>query len=358
MNYKGRQIDPLAFWNRYVTFPDAMRVDHDDEFAPLVVCPNPAHDTLKRHFQVNLTQPTVHCFAHCGISGSYEHAVCVIEGLYDQFDVTGAPNDRERKRRYARAFRQARKIILKQVSTGPKIPRKSGVKKAGGNSRATKVVSAESLRYESFLPAVAIDYLERRGISSSSVSSWQLGWDSAELRLVIPARDENGHLKFLIKRAIREKDHPKYLYTEGYPKTHLLFGACQLDLDLVSSQGLILVEGSTDTILFHQFDLRNTVGILGTGISEEQRRIIARINPPKVIHFFDKDSAGIRNIEIASAALKKYPQYVALYHKGKSDPGELTQREAHRQISRKVTLRQFHQRLNVTRRERKSVGAY
>jgi DNA primase len=357
MNYHGRQIDPLAFWNRYVTFPDAMRIEDNDEFSPKVICPNPAHDTLKSHFQINLTQPTVHCFARCGISGSYEHAVCVIEGLFEKFDVAGAPNDRERKRRYARAFRQARKIILQQATTGPKSSRKPRVRKSSGNSRTAKLVSFESLLYESFLPPVALEYLEARGISSASVSTWQLGWLPAERRLVIPARDENGHLKFLIKRSVLEKDRPKYLYTEGYPKTHLLFGACQIDLGLVSSQGLILVEGSLDTILFHQFGLRNTVGILGTGISEEQRRIIARINPPKVIHFFDKDSAGIVNIGIASKALRKYPQYVALYPKGKADPGELTEKEAHRQISRVVTLRQFHQRLNVTRKERKiSVG--
>jgi DNA primase len=356
LNFRGRQIDALAFWNQYVSFSDAANIDLDDEFSPLVECPNPEHDTTKRHFQINLRQPTVHCFAHCGISGSYEHAICVIEGLYEKFDVGSAPNERERKRRTGRAFREARKRILKTANPASKFHKRAAVRKKASSPSATKAVRPELLHYERFLPQSALEYLEGRGISSASVSAWELGWLADERRIVIPAHDEHGDLKFLIKRAVRDRDQPKYLYTEGFPKTRLFFGICHLDIDLVSSQGLILVEGSLDTIRFHQHGLRNTGGILGTGISEEQRRIVARVNPPRVIFAFDKDSAGITNIEIASAALKKYPQYVMLYPAKKSDPSELTEREAHRQISRVVSIRDFKARLSGTKRERISVG--
>jgi Toprim-like len=352
VNYRGRHLDPLAFWEQYVSF-DAARIDAGEQFSPLVQCPNPAHDTLKKHFQVNLQQPTVHCFARCGISGSYEHAVALIEGLYEKFDVEGAPNERERKRRTGRAFREAKKRILKSAQLGSKFHRRPSVRKKARSSKATAAVSAALLRYDTFLPPFALEYLDVRGISSQSVSAWELGWNQDERRIVIPARDENGNLKFLIRRSVRPQDQPKYLYTEGFPKTRLLFGACSFDLGQVSSQGLILVEGSLDAILFHQAGLKNTGGILGTGISEEQRRIVARINPPKVIFAFDKDSAGVINIEIASAALRKYPQYVMLYPKGKSDPAELTEQEARRQISRAVSMRKFNKRLSVQTTERK-----
>ena len=81
MNFHGRNIDPVAFWSSYVEFPTHM--GRDEEFAPLVHCPNPAHDNFRSPaFQVNLRHPLVHCFSDCGISGTYEHAICVVEGIY------------------------------------------------------------------------------------------------------------------------------------------------------------------------------------------------------------------------------------------------------------------------------------
>src|SRR5262245_45372804 len=114
MRYRGRQIDPLKLWDRYVELPT--NAHKEDIFLPKVQCPNPNHDTLKQHFQINVSQPTVHCFAGCGISGSYEHAICVIEGLYEKFKVEEAADERERKRRVQKARRAAGKIILNYIS--------------------------------------------------------------------------------------------------------------------------------------------------------------------------------------------------------------------------------------------------
>lgn len=332
--YRGRSIDPVRLWSRYVEFPP--NLDSEDVFLPKVQCPNPAHDTLKRHFQVNTQQPLVHCFAHCGISGSYAHAVAVVEGLYEKFKLEAAANEREKKQRRFRALREAERIIL-QTSSGR--GRSAPVRR--NSPAATAAVPAESLSYESFLPAAGLEYLEGRGISATSVASWRLGWDGNEKRLVIPAHDERGVLKFLIKRAVLASQRPKYLYSAGFSKNSLLFGAGQIDLGLVKSAGLILVEGSLDTILNHQHGLTNTVGILGTGISDEQCRILSRLNPQRVYLMFDKDVAGVHNIEIAEKKLKKYPLYVVRYPKHRSDPAEMSREEKQRQIQRSVPLYRF-----------------
>jgi DNA primase len=345
--YQGRSVDPIKVWSRYVEFPANMRQDPDDPFLPKVQCPNPSHDTLKHHFQINQHQPLVHCFAHCGISGTWKHAICVIEGLYEKFKVEEATSARESAQRRQRAWREANRIVLRSGGRGVSKP----VRRTESSSRPVATVPPESLAYESYLPQAGLEYLESRGISSASVGAWRIGWHGQEKRLVIPAYDERGVLKFLIKRAVFANQHPKYLYTEGFPKTSLLFGAGQIDLGLVSSDGLILVEGSIDTVLNHQHRLRNTVGILGTGISEQQCRIIARISPPKIFLMFDRDSAGIRNIEIAAANLRKYPLYVMRYPKGKSDPAEMTEAEKHRQISRAIPVHHFFRHPNVTLRK-------
>lgn len=364
MRFHGRNIDPLSFWQRYLEFPPGTKLE--DTFAPKVVCPNPDHDTLKKHFQVNFSEPKVHCFAHCGISGSYEHAVCIIEGLYEKFKVDlqavsaafdkhpaeRTANDREQLRRRERAIRQAKKIILTN-STPSKFHGKPSVRKKGRVAGTVATVRSDDLAYETFLPPVATAYLGDRKISDATVAKWEIGWDADSKRVVIPARDLNGRLRFLIKRAVFERQQPKYLYTEGFPKTSLLFGACYIDLGLVHSDGLIVVEGSIDTARFHQHGLSNTGGILGTGISDEQVRIIEKLRPPRIIMAFDRDPAGIRNIEIASRKLRKYPLYVMRYPSTKTDPAELTRREAINQISKAVPLVMFNRK--AQRRQRKEI---
>lgn len=336
MRFKGREIDPVALWESYTEYPANMQID--GTYLPKVKCPNPNHDTDKRHFQVNVEDGLVHCFAYCGISGTFEHAICVVHGLYDKFKVDEAVDKRDEKRRKQRAWREASKIILKHHRTGAVSPLRA---KKRNSSRTIAAVPAGALEYESFIPAYGMEYLEARGITAAMVAQWNLGWLPEEKRIAIPALDERGIVRFLIKRGVEARQQPKYLYTEGYPKTHLLFGAGQIDLGMVHSHGLIIVEGSIDTIRLHQHGLRNTVGILGTGISEEQRQIIARIKPRKIFLMFDKDSAGVHNIEIASQRLRKYPMYVCRYPKGKSDPAELTQREANRSIERAIPVFQF-----------------
>lgn len=335
MKYRGREIDPVALWAEYVDFPPNVR--EDDYYLSLVQCPNPEHDTLKRHFQINTVDGLVHCFAHCGISGSYEHAIAMIEGVTE---------------------REARKIILRHQRA--RISKPSSVQRKQRRSRSVEIIRPDSLAYETFLPQIALEYLKGRGITGASIAAWNLGWDQDNRRVVIPARDEQNTLRFLIKRATRGKDWPKYLYQpEGVSKTDVLFGACQIDLELVRSDGLIVVEGSLDVIRLHQLGLRNTVGILGTGISETQARIVERLRPNQLYFMFDKDTSGLRNIEVAAGRLRKYPIFICRYPKGKSDPAELDRKEANRSVQKAVPLVKFKRQLkdrgislNVNQRER------
>jgi DNA primase len=317
-------------------------MDESGPFLPKVVCPNPAHDTLKSHFQINVTQPTVHCFAYCGISGSYAHAIATIEGLYDEMEVEQAKTDIERKRRAGRALHRAEKIIVKQAKSARiyKFTSRTEVKKLPK--------TPNTLKYETFIPQVGAEYLRKRNVNADSIAAWGIGWDPETKRIVIPAEDEHNRLRFLIKRAIRDSQTPKYLYTEGFPKTSLLFGACMLHPQQVESQGLVIVEGSLDAIWLRQCGFRNAVAILGTGISDKQRSIIARLNPPKIFLFFDKDVAGVTNIEIAGTKLRKYPLWIVKYPKWRNDPCELDRKEIRRQLSRAVPIQKFvQQRLSV-----------
>ena len=328
MNYKGRRLDPVALWEEFVDFPPNM--DQSGGFTPLVVCPNPDHGSTKKHFQVNLDKPLVHCFASCGISGTYEKAIALIKGISEK---------------------EARKVIMQhtRVSLGPGSKRKS----RGADGRVRRAATADGDEnavarlddFSTYLPPLALEYLSGRGIEAQSISAWGIGWDGDDRRIVIPADDERGIARFLIKRAVREKDWPKYLYwPEGTSKTSVLFGACKLDRKQVSSHGLILCEGSLDAIRLQQMGLQATA-ILGTGLSDRQAQIIRSLRPRRVFFMFDKDGAGVRNIELAAVKLTKVPIFVCLYPKGKSDPAELTKKEANQIIEDSISINAFRRRL-------------
>ena len=314
MKFQGREIDPIALWEQYVEFPHNMPVD--GKFLPLVQCPNPDHDTIKRHFQINIEQGLVHCFAGCGISGTFTNAISLIEGCSE---------------------RDARKIVLAHKRSGRK-----RIQRATNRNRSEPKRNIEIPGYDSFLPAAALDYLSGRGISENSVATWELGWDREELRLVIPAKDQREITRFLIKRSVLPRQSPKYLYApDGASTKSLLFGACQTDPVLIRSAGLILVEGSLDAIRLYQHGIRNTVATLGTGISEIQCNIVSRLRPRRIYTFFDRDTAGIHGIEIVQRRLRKYPLYIIRYPAGRYDPAELSRREVERAIQRAIPFSQF-----------------
>lgn len=322
--FQGRQVDPIALWENYVEFPVNWN-QHDEEFSPLVRCPNPNHNTMKRHFQVNLHQATVHCFAGCGISGSYEHAIAMIEGVN---------------------HRQARKSILKHSVVGKTTHRR----KRG----TAEPISADDLLYDRFLPQSAVEYLDKRGISASSIAKWELGWDAEALRIAIPAKDSHGRLRFLIRRTVKPNVEPRYLYPQGSERNKLLFGACNLDLGMIRSVGIVLVEGSLDCIMLHQHGLTNTVAILGSKVGEIQSQLIANLRPKAIYTMFDADAAGVGATISAAARLRSSPLRVCRYPKGKTDPAEISKTEAERMIERAISYSQFKQ---LTSKHRKEITA-
>ena len=329
MKFHGREIDPLSFWSRYVEFPAGTK-DDGSEFSSLVHCPNPGHDNFRSPaFQINMRHPLVHCFSRCGIEGTWEHAVSVIEGLYEKYDVAGAKgNKREHLHRMSKAHREARRIILRNSKFTTRTRQVV---------RPVKKVTASKkldLEYEHYLPVAALEYLDKRGISGAEVAYWDLGWDPDDKRIVIPARDEENRTRFLIERAVDERSYPKYLYSGGSEKTALLFGANKLSRDM---KYIVICEGSFDVIRLHQHGVP-AVGIMGTGISDAQQRIVARLRPKKIYLMFDRDTSGVRNIEIAYEKLRPYPLLVCRFPKGKSDPAELTREEAWRSLDRAVPI--------------------
>lgn len=327
MIFAGRYIDVLALWSQYIDIPPG--IEHPPPmYLPKTVCPNPKHDTFKRHFQVNTKQGLVHCFAKCGISGSYEHAIQVITGCT-------AKESRQAILKHSRAVRDG---DLKSFGT-------PGVRKSFGYDDAvSQDQRAQDGGAFTYLPRSAREWLDTRGIEANSRGKWQIGWDEDAERITIPAYDLHRTFRFLIRRRIDGLERQKYLYTEGAIKTSLLFGACMCDRESIQSHGLVLCEGPLDVVRLHQVGVHTAGAILGSGISTKQLKVIDQLGPKRIYLFFDRDSAGLENILECQARIHKVPQFVCRYSRGKTDPGEMTRELAERSIDRAIPLAVFLQK--------------
>ena len=276
---------------------------------------------MKRHFQINVEQPLVHCFAGCGISGTTERAIMMIE---------------ECKRAEARRKILRHSRIRSRTGARNSVPRRT--------ERTHAIAAVPDLAVYSFLPTAALDYLASRGISGRSIAKWGLGWNPKSLRITIPAHDLNGHLRFVIERAVKPFDLPRYLYPEGADKKSLLFGACHLDRDLIRSWGLIVVEGSVDAIRIDQHGVGPVVAILGSVISGKQAETLAALRPKRVFTMFDLDAAGVTATFHLRKALRSAPVFVCRYPKGFHDPAELHRKEAERVVRNAIPFSTFQAR--------------
>lgn len=338
MIYHGRHIDVLALWGEYIDLPNGI-TEPLPTYLPKVQCPNPTHNTTKHHFQVNTKKALVHCFADCGISGTYEHAIAVITG--------GTDKDAKRA-----ILRHSRAALKGEVSAYANLGTRKTITAEDDIVADQRKLDGGAFQW---LPAIARGYLDRRGIDGPSIGKWQIGWDEDQERLVIPALDQRGTFRFLIRRRIDGVDYQKYLYTSGATKSSLLFGACYLDAQTVRSRGLVLNEGPFDPIRLHQIGLPIAVAILGTVISHRQARLIDKIGPKRCYLFFDKDGAGVDNIRACQERVRKVPLFVCRYPAHRSDPAEVTREEAERILDRALPINEFWRKARIVTRRKETV---
>jgi len=177
----------------------------------------------------------------------------------------------------------------------------------------------------------ALHYLQTRGISSSAIEQFAIGysppaWDvavkflkgrgfSLELmekaglvirkedgnyfdrfrnRIMFPIHNHHGETVAFSGRAIGE-GQPKYLNSPETPIFHkgkILYHFHQARLPIRKQQQAVLFEGFADVVSAVQAGVGNAVATMGTALTEEQARILRR-NAETVVICYDGDSAGM-----------------------------------------------------------------
>jgi DNA primase len=123
-------------------------------------------------------------------------------------------------------------------------------------------------------------------------------YDRFRGRIMFPAADARGRVRGFGARRMTEASDPihgaKYLNTsdgELYHKREVLFGIDLARGPAAKAGRMLLVEGYTDVLALHQVGIRNSVGIMGTSLTEEQIGELQRV--VNVLELcLDADAAG------------------------------------------------------------------
>jgi len=141
-------------------------------------------------------------------------------------------------------------------------------------------------------------------------------------RLIFPIHDEHARPIAFGARKIDPDDEPKYLNSPEHPrfkKSRTLYGLHLARLAIQKSKTAVIVEGYTDVIACHQHDVANAVATLGTALTDDHARLLARWCE-RVVLVFDGDVAGQK---AADRAVEVFFESRIAVLPGGVDPAEL-----------------------------------
>ena len=145
-------------------------------------------------------------------------------------------------------------------------------------------------------------------------------------RLIFPIHDEHARPIAFGARKIDPDDEPKYLNSPEHPrfkKSRTLYGLHLARPAIQKTKTAVIVEGYTDVIACHQHEVENVVATLGTALTDDHARLLARWCE-RVVLVFDGDAAGQKAADRAVEVFFESPIDVRIaVLPGGVDPAEL-----------------------------------
>ncbi len=121
-------------------------------------------------------------------------------------------------------------------------------------------------------------------------------YDFYRERVMFPIHDHQGQVRGFSSRAVLPDQMPKYLNSGesfAFKKGNILFGFYFAKNQIRQKQQVIIVEGNMDVVMMHQHGFTETVGTMGTAMSDQMCRLLA--NMSKTVYLaMDSDPAGIK----------------------------------------------------------------
>ncbi len=285
----------------------------------------PFHSDTKPSLKVNDSKGMYKCFV-CGAGGDAITFVMAfkriefVDALKDIASILGLPFEEYQK----------------EKKKNPKV------------EMAFRVLNASVKLYKKVAVAGPIPYtefLEKRKLDPETVEKWQIGYapgnnalfqyldsipaadgdlarsvakeigiirynedrdshyDFYRDRVMFPIHDHSGQIRGYSSRAVLPDQNPKYLNSGesfAFDKGSILFGFFFGKNPIRQADQVIIVEGNMDVIMMHQFGFHQTVGTMGTALSDQSVRLLT--NMTKNVYLgMDSDAAGKKAMQRINA---------------------------------------------------------
>ncbi|THE15435.1 DNA primase [Bacillus timonensis] len=137
-------------------------------------------------------------------------------------------------------------------------------------------------------------------------------FDRFRNRIMFPIWDHQGKTIAFSGRVLEKDQEPKYLNSPEtiiFNKSKTLYNFHQARLEIRKQQQAVLFEGFADVIAADRADVPNSIGTMGTSLTDEHVKIIRR-NVESVVICYDSDNAGLDAALRASSMLLEAGCYV------------------------------------------------
>lgn len=305
----------------------------------------PFHPDKNPSLSVSGEKGLFHCFG-CGASGDVIKFIEDIENIsfIEALEILGNMIGID-------VEEEIRSLNKKKHTNIPTVPSKT-LKKAVAYAVQYYHVSLISQKSNSII----LQYLYERGLDSSDIEEWKIGFashlnplykylrekkinlqpfinagilrkdgtDTMRNRIIIPIADGTGNFVSLAGR-LWKGEGPKYINgpdTKIFKKSNILFGLHKARKIARVKNRIIFVEGYFDVILMHKYGFSETVAPMGTALSDRLAREIRSLVSTAYL-MFDPDSAGIKatissGFKLSSLGVAVY----VIYLPGGLDPDE------------------------------------
>ncbi|MFA5113516.1 MAG: DNA primase [Candidatus Margulisiibacteriota bacterium] len=180
-------------------------------------------------------------------------------------------------------------------------------------------------------------------------------YDRFRHRLLFPVHDTRGRPIAFSGRALDDGE-PKYLNSPETPVYHkgaTIYGLNFAKDEMKRQKKAILVEGNLDLVTLHQAGFRYAAAPLGTALTPEQCKLLARFTDT-VMLAYDADPAGETAAERSAQLLRSQELKVkVISFSGAKDPDEFIRRQGaaafQKEIDRAIPYLEFRVRRAVAR---------
>jgi DNA primase len=279
----------------------------------------PFHDERTPSFGINPAEKVYYCFG-CQASGDAFTFVMETEGvdfkgalelLADRFNVPleleaedpKAAEQRQRRERLLELLERTATFYVRQLwESGEAQRARAYLAERGleeGTLREFRVGYAPSA-WDTVLngsrrAGFGNRELHDAGLAQKSERSGKI-YDRFRSQIIFPLADPRGRVRGFAGRTLGGPDdrRPKYVNSpesELFHKGRQLFAADLARSAAAKAGFVVAAEGYTDVIAMHQVGIRNTVGIMGTALTDDQITELQRL-APEVRLALDADNAG------------------------------------------------------------------